>query len=174
MSKQKTETKLNFDPKTRLVDKYEAPVKETVQSPQIVFTMPTEVRDPKFRPEGNFLLTDIIPIEDVQEEEVFENTISSIQPNQTGQMERVDFKVEAVKSDSGLFIPKETKKDRVQKAVVVAVGTGVKEGDYEVGDIVVIKPSNMPPNPAMSFIIEIEGHPYLQIERYLLAGKYTK
>ena len=130
--------------------------------PAFVPTMPTEVRKPNFKPEGRILLCDFIPFE--AEDKAAEDATEKFQlKDQHGHVVET-VAIEGM-TESGLLIPKATKKDRVLKAVVNAIGEDVR--GYDIGDIVVYKP-----NPQATFLIEVEGHTYVMMEQYNLVGKY--
>jgi len=131
---------------------------EVMPEPAFVPTMPTEVRQPKFKPEGRILLCDFIPFENKPKDE---NMLKIVSPDGK-QAQLVEIEGE---TESGLLLPKSAKEDRTLKAVVNAVGDDVR--GYNVGDIVVYKP-----NPQATFLIEIEGHTYVMMEQYNLIGKY--
>lgn len=128
---------------------------ETVKQPEIPkFNMPTEVRQPGFIPEGEYILLDIIPLEEklIQTESL---------PGRKGE----NFVVTGETTESGIITSAASKSDRVTKGIVVAVGTDIT--NYSIGDVVIYMP-----NPAVSHLMEIEGHVYLLTIKRNLVGKY--
>lgn len=119
----------------------------------IKIEMPTEVRKPKFKPEGRILLCDLIP---------FGEEVTSDLPGRPG-----EFVAGEQKTESGIYLSATAKKDATIKAVVCAVGNLVD--GYEIGDIIVYKPI-----PQNTYLLEVEGHKYVMMEQYNVIGKYLK
>ena len=153
-NKQKTETKLSLD---------QNGVMHKTEVPKIEIEMPTELRTPRFKPEGRLMLLDPLPFEN-KDKDTF--SMENIQMGANGQVEKAKIEIDLKTTESGLVIPDDVKEDRLPKGILVAKGNQVDE-DYELGDIIVYKPI---PNAALLF--PIRGHNYLAVEQYMVFGKY--